>query len=182
MGGSVGKAGTLGGVRGEGDAVPDATELRRDTRKPGVVGDGWGDRRRSKDEIGVELCAASGSRVRFAIEGRRRAMRREGGGEDPIFRSELSSPWTEWIVGISNEEMLPRRTYTPVSAPYGAYRAPRDRNDGPTERVFMQSGASITIAGELPSECSLDGGEERAHSVVLEKEPEEELRKEGGVA
>ena len=40
MGGSVGRAGTLGGVKGEGDAVPDATELRRDTLNPGVVGDG----------------------------------------------------------------------------------------------------------------------------------------------
>lgn len=69
-----------------------------------------------------------------------------------------------------------------VSVPYGAYRAPRVRNDGPSDRVFIQSGASITIAGELPSECSLDGGEERVHSTVLEKEPEEELRKEGGVA
>jgi hypothetical protein len=40
IGGSVGRAGTLGGVRGEGEAVPDAIELRRDILKPGVVGDG----------------------------------------------------------------------------------------------------------------------------------------------
>lgn len=40
IGGSVGRAGTLGGVRGDGEAVPDATELRRDILNPGVVGEG----------------------------------------------------------------------------------------------------------------------------------------------
>lgn len=97
IGGRVGRAGTLGGVRGDGDAlVPDATELRLDTLKPGVVGDGCGDRRRRSEEMGVDDCAASGSRVKLAMDGRRRAIRREpeGGGE-PSFLFAPSSPWRD---------------------------------------------------------------------------------------
>lgn len=107
-------------------------------------------------------------------------MSREfGGGEDPRFLAELSSPWTEWIGGISNELILPRRTNGPlVSAPYGAYRAPRARKEGPKDRTLTASGPSMTIAGDPPSECSRDGGEDRAHSIVLEQP--EELLKDGG--
>lgn len=97
IGGRVGRAGTLGGVRGEGDALaPDATEPRLDTLNPGVVGDGCGDRRRRREEMGVEDWAASGSRVKLAMDGRRRAIRREpeGGGE-PSFLVALSSPWRD---------------------------------------------------------------------------------------
>jgi hypothetical protein len=36
----------------------------------------------------------------------------------------------------------------------------------------------MTIAGEPPSECSRDGGEDRAHSIALGLP--EELLKEGG--
>lgn len=47
--------------------------------------------------MGVELWATSGSRVRLAIDGRRRAISRElGGGEVPSFLDEFSSLCTDY--------------------------------------------------------------------------------------